>query len=607
MIILGLNAYHADAAACLLRDGQIIAAAEEERFRRIKHWAGFPSQAIAYCLQEAGIGLGDVDHVALNSDPKVHRLERLAHMMRHRPDPALVLDRLRNRRKRLSVSDELVAAFPGQLFKGTVHRIEHHLAHLASAFFASPFQEAAILSLDGFGDFSSTAWGSGQGKNIAVERQVLFPHSIGLFYQALTQYLGFPHYGDEYKVMGLASYGRPLFLDRLRRVIRLEAAGGFSLDLGYFRHHRERIAFDWQGGAPVFAPLYSDGLEDLLGPARAPNEALTERHRDIASSAQALYEEVLGHILQAVWDNYRLPNLAMAGGCALNSVANGKIRQTTAFRHLYVQPAAGDAGGALGSALAVWHKLGGDRMPPMDHAYWGPGFASADIDRLVMAEAANLAAMGCEIGHFDDDAELCRETASAIAAGHVVGWFDGRLEWGPRALGSRSILCDPRRADIKELLNHKIKRRESFRPFAPSILAEHAAAWFEGIDDVPFMTEVLPVRPDKHALVPAIIHVDGTGRPQTVQQKANPAYHALISAFFVRTGIPMVLNTSFNENEPIVCTPREALDCFLRTRMDILVLGHVMIRRRQDTGPLGLPDSRYAADNHVSDSHVGGS
>ena len=602
MIILGLNAYHADAAACLLKDGQIIAAAEEERFRRIKHWAGFPSQAVAYCLQEAGIGLGDVDHVAVNSDPTVHRLERLAHLARHRPDLALVVDRFRNRRKRLSIVDELATAFPGRRFKGVVHRIEHHLAHLASAFFASPFEEAAVLSLDGFGDFSSAAWGSGRGSEIAIEKRVLFPHSIGLFYQTLTQYLGFPHYGDEYKVMGLASYGKPAFLERLRRVIRLQAAGTFALDLGYFRHHRERIAFDWQGGAPVFAPLYSDALEDLLGPARAPSEALTERHHDIASSVQAFYEEVLDHILQAVWDKYRLPNLAMAGGCALNSVANGKIRRTTAFRHLYVQPSAGDAGGALGSALALWHKLGGRRIAAMDHAYWGPGFASGDIDRLVMAETANLAALGCEIRHFGDDAELNRVTAAAIAAGNVIGWFDGRMEWGPRALGSRSILCDPRRADIKQLLNHKIKRRESFRPFAPSILAEYAADWFEGIDEVPFMTEVLPVRPDKYALVPAITHVDGSGRPQTVRQQANPAYHALISAFFAQTGIPMVLNTSFNENEPIVCTPGEALDCFLRTRMDILVLGRVMIRRREGTAPAALPDSQPVADGHVAGS-----
>ena len=292
----------------------------------------------------------------------------------------------------------------------------------------------------------------------------------------------------------------------------------------------------------------------------------------------------------------------MAGGCALNSVANGKIRCTTLFRHLYVQPAAGDAGGSLGSALALWHQLGGGRTAAMDHAYWGPGYAPNDIDRLVTAETANLAAMGCEIWHFDDDAELYRVTAAAIATGNVIGWFDGRMEWGPRALGSRSILCDPRRADIKQLLNHKIKRRESFRPFAPSILAEHATDWFEGIDEVPFMTEVLPVRPDKRALVPAITHVDGSGRPQTVRQQANPAYHALISAFFAQTGVPMVLNTSFNENEPIVCTPGEALDCFLRTRMDILVLGHVMIRRSEDAGLATMPDSQHTAHGHVAGS-----
>ncbi|WP_448956411.1 carbamoyltransferase family protein [Labrys neptuniae] len=606
MIILGVNAYHADAAACLLGNGQIIAAVEEERFRRIKHWAGFPSQAIAYCLRQAGIGLEDVDHVVLNSDPRVHRLERLAYLLRHRPDLTLVLDRVRNRHKRLSVMDELTAAFPGERFKGSVRRVEHHQAHLASAYFVSPFEEAAILSLDGFGDFSSTAWGIGRGTQIEIDNRILFPHSLGLFYQALTQYLGFVQYGDEYKVMGLASYGRPVFLDRLRRVVRLEAAGRFALDLGYFRHHREKISLDWQGGAPVFASLYSGALEELLGPARAPGEALTKRHHDIASSVQALYEEVLGHILQTIWDKYRLPDLAMAGGCALNSVANGKIRRMTAFRRIYVQPSAGDAGGALGSALALWHGLGGRRTPVMEHAQWGPGYDRNEIGRLVETEAADLQAMGCSIRHFADDGELCQVTAAAIAAGNVVGWFDGRMEWGPRALGNRSILCDPRRADVKHLLNDKIKRRESFRPFAPSVLAEHASQWFEDIDEVPFMTEVLAVRPDKRAIVPAITHVDGTGRPQTVQRHTNPTYHGLITAFFEQTGVPMVLNTSFNENEPIVCTPRQALDCFLRTRMDILVLGHVMIERN---GPAPPVATTSAADSHspASHGHVAGS
>jgi carbamoyltransferase len=597
--ILGLNAYHGDASACLVRDGEIVAAAEEERFRRIKHWAGFPAEAIRYCLAEGGLSLAGVDHVAVNSNPGASFLKKVGYALRRRPDIGLILDRVRNQAKRQSIESELARAFPGASFQGKVHRIEHHLAHLASCFLVSPFREATVVSIDGFGDFSSAAWGTGRGSAIDVEGRVYFPHSLGVFYQAMTQYLGFPHYGDEYKVMGLAPYGQPRFADRLQGVVSLADGGGFALDLGYFRHHREKIDYTWAGGAPAVGTLFSAELEELLGPARKADEPLTDRHRDIARSTQALYEAAFFHLLNRLHEKHGLKSLALAGGCAMNSVANGKVRRMTPFERVYVQSAAGDAGGAIGAAMQVWHTLDGGPSAPrpcaldgdaanghpvMDHAYLGPEFARPEIERLLAARAGDLEAQGCKAQVLADEAELCRRTATAVADGLVVGWFQGRMEWGPRALGNRSIVCDPRRADMKDILNLKIKRRESFRPFAPSILREYVKDWFEEEADVPFMMQVFQIREAKRGQIPAVTHVDGSGRLQTVHRQTNARYWRLIDAFREATGVPMVLNTSFNENEPVVCRPEEALDCFLRTRMDVLVLGDTMIRRREAGG-----------------------
>ncbi len=597
MIILGLNAYHGDAAACLLRDGQIVAAAEEERFRRIKHWAGFPSEAIAYCLAEAGATLADVDHVAVNSDPGANFVRKLGFTLRHRPDVRLILDRVRNQSKRQSIEGELAVAFPASRFGGEVHRIEHHLAHLASCFLVSPFHEASVVSVDGFGDFSSAAWGIGRGTSIDVDGRVYFPHSLGVFYQALTQFLGFPHYGDEYKVMGLAPYGKPAHMAQMRQIVRLLDGGGFSLDTRFFRHHREKIDYSWQGGSPHVGTLFSPEIESLLGPARREGEPLSDRHRDIARSVQAMYEEAFFHLLDALHARHKLDSLTLAGGCGMNSVANGKVLRNSRFKRLYVQSAAGDAGGAIGAAMLVWHRAGSaaERRPAvtptalagdavsgrtiMEHAYLGPAATDPEITATLAARTSEIAALHCRVERIDDESELARRTAAAIADGAVVGWFQGRLEWGPRALGNRSIVCDPRRADMKDILNLKIKRRESFRPFAPSVLQEHVAAWFEEDGDVPFMMQVYQIREDKRAMIPAVTHADGSGRLQTVYRATNARYWALIEAFRRLTGVPMVLNTSFNENEPVVCRPAEALDCFLRTRMDLLVVGdHVVTR-----------------------------
>ena len=579
MIILGLNAFHGDSAAALVRDGELVAAAEEERFRRVKHWAGFPSQSIAYCLREAGVSLSEIQHVAVNQDNRANFSRKLAYLVTQRPDFGFMLYRLKNRRARKAIPDFLAASFSGQQFRGPVHQIEHHLAHLSSAFHVSPFQDAVVVSVDGFGDFSSAAWGTGNGKDISVHGRVYFPHSLGIFYQALTQYLGFPHYGDEYKVMGLAPYGEPTVIDAMRRIVLLKPDGAYELDLTYFRHHKEQVTYQWAGGSPEFGDLFAPALEALLGPRRAPNDPLDDRHRNIARSVQAMYEEAFFHLIGALQKRYGLTNLALAGGCAMNSVANGKVRRMTPFRRVYVQSAAGDAGGAIGAAFALWHRLGGARSFIMDHAYLGPEFGSSDIHALIAARQTEIDAAGCAGDNIADEVELCRRTAAAIAEGKVVGWFQGRMECGPRALGNRSIVCDPRRPDMKAILNAKIKRRESFRPFAPSVLEEAVTDWFEEDDDVPFMMQVFQIREDKRRLIPAVTHVDGSGRLQTVYRRTNPRYHRLIEAYRELTGIPMVLNTSFNENEPVVCKPQEALDCFLRTKMDVLVMGHTVISR----------------------------
>ncbi len=581
--VLGLNAFHADAAACLVKDGELIAAVEEERFRRIKHWGGFPSESIRYCLAEAGIELGDVEHVAVNSDNRANRWRKLAYVLTSGVSPRYVLNRLRQRGERADIAGNLKRDLPEQEFRGTVHAVEHHLCHLASAFLVSPYDKAVAVSVDGFGDFSSAAWGLGQGGSLQVDGRVYFPHSLGVFYEAMTQFIGFPHYGDEYKVMGLAPYGEPRYVEQMKQIVRLKDDGSFALDLSYFRHASgEGANYSVKEGIPSGGRLWSDALAGLLGPARDPAAPLEDRHRDIARSAQVTYENAFFHLLDALHRRYDTDAVVLAGGCAYNSVANGKVLERSPFKKLYVQSAGGDAGGAIGAAFETWHRLSGPAVKRhfvMDHAYWGPSATPDQIAVAIGARRADFDAAGCTIERVGDEAALCRRTAQAISDGKVIGWFQGRLEWGPRALGNRSILGDPRRADMKDILNLKIKRRESFRPFAPSILRTAVPDWFETDDDVPFMMQVFRIRAEKRAEIPAVTHVDGTGRLQTVTWAGNPRYARLIEAFRDLTGVPIVLNTSFNENEPVVCKPEEAIDCFLRTKMDVLVLGDTFIER----------------------------
>jgi carbamoyltransferase len=590
--ILGLSAFHADASAAAVVDGRFVAGVEEERFRRIKHWAGFPEQALRFCLDEAGGDFGAVTDLAVSRQPRAYLLRKAALALTHPRSLGRAASRVRNLAQ-IGTLEERIARTFGASRAPRLHSVEHHLAHIGSAFFCSPFEEALCLTVDGFGDFVSTMLAVGRGSSVEVLERVCFPHSLGLFYTALTQFLGFVHFGDEYKVMGLAAYGEPSFAAALRQIVPGRADGTFRLDLRYFRHLSEGVEMSWDDGAPTQGIVFTPALEELLGPRRRPDEELTQRHKDLAASLQRVYEERFFALVRGLGKRLPIKRLALAGGCAMNSLANGKLFAQTDIEEVYIQAASGDAGTALGAALYVHHALhGGRREFVMDHCYWGPRYGVEEVRRALAERLPESdghdgtysprqdgGASPIQVETVGDEDRLAAATAAAIAEGAVVGWYQGRSEWGPRALGNRSILADPRRGDMKDLLNLKIKRRESFRPFAPSILEERTAEWFTIDHPDPFMIKVYPIRPEKRSLIPAVTHVDGTGRLQTVSARTNPRYWKLIRAFEERTGVPMLLNTSFNENEPIVNTPGEALDCFLRTRMDRLVLGDVVLTR----------------------------
>lgn len=574
MYILGLNAFHGDSSACILKDGNVIVALEEERIRRIKHWAGFPIEAIKYCLNDAGISITDIDHITISRDPSANVLKKIKHTLKNSVSLSTIWDRYTNSKKVKSVKTLLAEAFGIQEsdIKAVIHNIEHHRSHLGSAFFASPFEKAALLSIDGFGDFTSTMTATGDGNQIEVLNAVEFPHSAGIFYTSFTQYLGFPNYGDEYKVMGLAPYGKPQYVDRLKDVIKFTDDGLFKLNLDYFKHHKDGVKMSWEGGEPDIENIYSEYMVEKFGPARKKEEELTHYHKDLAASVQRITEELIFHILNHLHKQSKLDNLCVAGGVAQNSVANGKILKNTPFKNVYIPPAGHDAGTSIGSALFLYNQiLKQKRVVPTFSGSLGSHFSDQEIEDYLKSQAVAFKRY--------TDQELYDQVTDCIINGGVIGWFQGRAEFGPRALGHRSILADPRRADAKEILNLKIKRRESFRPFAPSVLKEHADSYFEQADHVPFMEKVYVIQPSKREQIPAVTHVDGTGRLQTVDATFEPRYHSLISAFYKKTGVPVLLNTSFNENEPIVNSPANALDCFLRTKMDMLVLENYVVTR----------------------------
>ncbi|OGW82042.1 MAG: hypothetical protein A3G33_04660 [Omnitrophica bacterium RIFCSPLOWO2_12_FULL_44_17] len=576
MIILGVNIFHGDAAAVLLKDGKLIAAAEEERFTRIKHYAGFPTYAIRYCLREANIDFNDIDYLAISRDPSAHLASRIWFNLKkaiQNQSLSWATDRLRQVVRLSNIAGLIRKSFNLKSIKAKIHYVEHHLAHVASAFYASGFSEAAVMSIDAFGDFVSTKWGIGSKGKIHIQGEVTYPDSLGIVYTALTQFLGFPNYGDEYKVMALASYGKPVYEKEFQTILKLKANGRFSIGLDCFRHHSEGIEMEWEDGAPELGRIYSDKLIDLLGKPRNPEDPIERRHQDIAASLQFSVENAVYHLLNHLHKKTGMTKLCLAGGVAFNSVANGKICKRTPFCEIFIQPAAGDAGTALGAALYTSHELlHAHQGWRMDHAYWGAKYSARDIQ-------VYLAENGIEFRQLNDE-ELLPWLAGELAGGKMIGWFQGRMEWGPRALGNRSILIDPRNEVLKDELNRRIKKRETFRPFAPAVLQERANEFFEmDVWGSPFMLEVYPVRKQMREKIPAVTHIDGTARVQTVNHYQNPRFYDLIKKFGEKTGIPVLLNTSFNENEPIVENPGQAIACFKRNALDILILEDCVIEK----------------------------
>ena len=574
MYILGVNAYHGDSSACLLKDGEIVCAIEEERIRRIKHWAGFPKQSIKFCLEDQGITIHEVDYITVSRDPKANFFKKVVYAFKHSASFSSIWDRLRNSQKIISIKEELSAMLqiPVSSIGAKIYHVEHHRSHIASSFFASSFKDSAILSIDGFGDFTSTMTAVGCDNSFKVLNQVSYPHSLGVFYTAATQFLGFPNYGDEYKVMGLAPYGQAKYLNDLAKILELTDDGFFKLRKHYFRHFDKGVSMDWEGGSPRTESLFTLAWEELFGKSRKEGGKVEKWHIDLAASIQRFTEMVIFHMLNHLQKETGCKNICITGGVAQNSVVNGKILENTSFDNIYIPSAGHDAGTSIGSALYLYNQvLGKSRGLEFKTAYFGSQYSCEDIVMLLDMEGVDFT--------FLPDADLFEKVAERLVNGGVVGWFQGRAEFGPRALGNRSILVDPRRIDAKDLLNKKIKRRESFRPFAPAILSESVAEYFVQNDVVPFMEKVFDIKIEKQKEIPAVTHVDGTGRLQSVDKQVAPRFHKLISKFAEKTGVPILLNTSFNENEPIVNTPKEALDCFLRTSMDMLVLENIIIER----------------------------
>jgi carbamoyltransferase len=604
MLILGLNAHHPDASVALIKDGELLWGAEEERFSRVKHASGFPVLSLKACLKETGIEFSDIAFVALSRNPKANLLRKILFTLINVPEAKFVLNRMKAFCKTSGFADDFWTAMgrheEGQCPNGKSSapcflHVEHHLAHAASAYYVSGFDKAAFLSLDGLGDFSSAMWGLADGRQFCTLDRIYFPHSAGFLYTAGTQFLGFLNFGDEYKVMGLAAYGKPVFIEQFRKMVVLKPRGRFALNLDYFMQHKGQVKIRWEGGRPEQDILYSPKWSDVFGTPRSSDDPITQREQDIASSLQGILEEIYFHILNHLYEETHLENLCLAGGVAYNSVANGKITSKTGFKNVYIPPAAGDAGTAIGAALYVYSRMKtasshsvslspqGSALSSQDsaqapqafimsHAFYGSKFSDDDIEEFLKEKKVSYEKLS--------EDELLRETVKSLIEKKIVGWFQGRMEFGPRALGNRSILADPRYDGMKETLNLRIKLRENFRPFAPAVPEEYAQEYFEmAVNSSPFMAKVFPVRPEKKSVLPAITHVDGSARVQTVSREKHPVFWRLLTEFGKKTGVYVLLNTSFNENEPIVRTPGEALDCFLKTKMDVLVLGRCLVQR----------------------------
>jgi len=574
MLILGLNMFHADASAAIVVDGEVKFAIAEERLNRHKHFGGFPSLAVNACLGAVGARLSDVDHVAVGQDSDANLAKKVQYAL---SNPAKILNFIRLRKRKEAMRDVRSLLIKGidnasQKLHFQEHHLEHHIAHIASAYYCSPWEKAAGFSYDGSGDFVSTMTARCEGSEIQVLDRVFLPHSLGSFYTMICEFIGYTKYGDEGKVMGLAPYGKETYCHEIEKIVAAKN-DGLQLDLSYFKPLGSNQGMQvLPDGTVRLARHFSDRMEKLFGEPRKPYSEIAQRDMDLAFAMQHRFEQIFFHLLNRLHARVPLDNLAMAGGCALNSVANGKLFDNTPFRKTYIQPAAGDEGLAIGAALHTYHSvLKQPRRHELRDSYLGPEFSDSRIQ-------AALQSAGLEGRKLDRNA-LLDSTAEQIAAGNVVGWFQGRMEWGPRALGNRSIVAHPGLPNMKDILNARIKHREWFRPFAPSILADHQHEYFEHDHPSPFMLHVYKIRPEKRQALCAVNHVDDTGRLQTVTREENRLYYDLISAFHRKTGIPVILNTSFNENEPIVCTPEEAIDCFKRTRMDVLAMGPYLVEK----------------------------
>ncbi|GAB5447982.1 carbamoyltransferase family protein [Gymnodinialimonas sp.] len=589
-VILGLNAFHPDASACLLIDGKLVGAVAEERLgARNKHTMAFPENAIRWLLEQSNVRLRDVTDVAIARDTSANRAAKAAHLLRNAKSAVSTVQSFLNRgadtRKTLNNLAEICGEDPA-LVRYEVHNVEHHLAHIASAYYTSPFEtETAGLSYDGSGDFASLMAARCEGTDIQVLDRVTLPSSLGHFYTAMCQFIGFELFGEEYKVMGLAPYGTDAYSDELSKVIELDPSGWFSLNPKMVDVANGLSGADFSdNGAMRMGRIYTEAMERLLGPARQNGTPVTQREMDIARSTQVRFEQAAGRCIEKLGELVPLTNLAMAGGCALNGVMNARIRRDFPVENVYLQCAASDDGTAIGAAFHCWHaKHKRTERFEMKHGFWGPEYGDHDIQ-------AALEQFGLSYRKCASEKELLDATADYIVGGAVLGWYQGRSEWGPRALGNRSILANPAIADMKDTINTKIKKRESFRPFAPSLLREEVGRFFEQDIESPFMMHVVKFKEEWRKTFPAVTHVDGTGRLQSVEEENNPLYYRLLHALKARTGYGIVLNTSFNENEPVVDRPEQAIACFNRTDMDVLVLGRYIVTKPEfDAAALHTP------------------
>tara|TARA_B100001175_G_scaffold317175_1_gene333161 strand:- start:668 stop:2401 length:1734 start_codon:yes stop_codon:yes gene_type:complete len=576
MVILGLNINHADTSACIVINGKIEFAIEEERFTRIKHYSKFPINSITACLNYSKLSVKNIDYICVNYNPKANLTAKLLYLTKNF-FTIHGFKKLINFRKKLFLDTDLSNFLRENKFSGKFINIEHHLSHIASSYLISGFDNAIGLSIDGFGDFTSTASFICNKNKIKNIRRVIFPHSLGILYQSITQFLGFKNYGDEYKVMGLASYGKPTFKNEFSKLISFDKENYFKLNLKYFSHHNNpNFSYKFKDGIPYFENLYNENFYNLFGDVFRSN-VIKQEHKNLASTLQYVFEDIVLKILNDLYDQYKIDNLCLAGGCALNSKFNGTILKKTKYKKIFIQPNASDGGGSLGAAIYyASQKDNKFKNLEFNDAYLGTSYSNNYIKENIIDKKMKTSKFNYKYLINED---LNNFISNKLNNSEIIGWFKGKCEWGPRALGNRSIIADPRNSKIKEIINAKIKRRESFRPFAPSVLEERAADFFDIDYFSPHMLYVVEAKDNIKNELPAIVHVDNTCRVQTVNEKFNEDYYKLIKSFEKLTGCPVILNTSFNENEPIVQTPEEAFSCFERTKMDCLVLENWVIYR----------------------------